>query len=186
MPSTRLFWSRSGEVACEHHRPDHTSRAWILQRWAQIPIDVRHSMRYQCQHCLDSPLRHQPRMAPSGRTHPLVLNVESDDTRRNRRARQLRREGFFVVNAATRERAIALARDQRPDLLVVGASLPGLSGDALCTRLKAHPLLVGVPTVLMGPTLDEVSVQADACLLDEPGRRIGHVLRALLSLPDSE
>jgi DNA-binding response OmpR family regulator len=111
-----------------------------------------------------------------------VLSVDPDDARRARRARQLRQEGFVVVEAADEAAALSLARDTPPNLMVVGTSRQAPSGDALCARLKAHAVLACVPTVLIGSTLDDVSEVADACLLDETSKPLGQVLRALLSI----
>jgi CheY-like chemotaxis protein len=182
MSSTRLFWSRSGEVACESHRPDRSSRTWSLQGWAQLPSDTPRTARYQCQYCGDSPIRHDHRLRASDQPRPVVLSVDPEDSRRARRARQLREQGFNVIEAADVAAALTFAHEAPPNLMVVGTSKRTAPGSAMCARLKAHPLLASVPTVLVGSTLDDVSSIADACLLEETSKQLGQVLRALLSI----
>ena len=183
MSSAQLFWSRNGQVACDDHRPDRGSPTWLINGWAQLPEDVRHLTRYQCEHCLDSPIRHKRRTRPAERG-PVVLIVDHHDARRARRARTLRQQGFAVVDAPDEATAFSAARAAPPHLMVVGPSGGTIPGDELCARLKAHPLLVRVPTVLVGATLDEVSGIAEFCLLEQTSDQLGQMLDALLSVAD--
>jgi CheY-like chemotaxis protein len=179
--SSQLFWSRHGNVACDDHRPDHSSRTWFNDGWAQLPKDNPRSIRYQCEHCLDGPIRHEHRTGPVGR-RPLVLIVEPHDARRARRARKLRQQGFAVVDVPDEVAAFSAARAAPPNLMVIGPSARTIPAGELCARLKAHPLLVSVPTVLVGATLDDVSAIAEACLLEETSDQLGQMLVALLSV----
>ncbi|HXI04031.1 MAG TPA: response regulator transcription factor [Candidatus Saccharimonadales bacterium] len=58
----------------------------------------------------------------------------------------LRREGFLALEAASGERAIALVRAERPDLIVLDVNLPGIDGFEVCRRLRqsgdATPILL--------------------------------------------
>lgn len=48
----------------------------------------------------------------------------------------LQREGYPVLTATNGERALELARAQRPDLIVLDVMLPGLDGIEVCRRLR--------------------------------------------------
>jgi two-component system, chemotaxis family, chemotaxis protein CheY len=50
--TSRLFWSRHGEIACAQHAPEPDSHRWREERWAPIrPAADTHRIVYQCQHC---------------------------------------------------------------------------------------------------------------------------------------
>jgi two-component system chemotaxis response regulator CheY len=50
--TSRLFWSRRGEIACAEHAPDPDSARWRDERWAPTPPPAdTHRIAYQCQHC---------------------------------------------------------------------------------------------------------------------------------------
>jgi two-component system, OmpR family, alkaline phosphatase synthesis response regulator PhoP len=48
----------------------------------------------------------------------------------------LEREGFVVLAALDGEAALEVARDERPDLVVLDVMLPGLDGVEVCRRLR--------------------------------------------------
>ena len=49
----------------------------------------------------------------------------------------LEREGFVVLAALDGETALTVARNERPDLVVLDVMLPGLDGVEVCRRLRA-------------------------------------------------
>jgi len=57
----------------------------------------------------------------------------------------LNKEGFRVVSAGDGETAIALADQEKPDLILLDLMLPGLSGYEVCTRIRktsATPIIM--------------------------------------------
>ena len=50
--------------------------------------------------------------------------------------RYLERDGFDVAGAADGERAVELARDHRPDVIVLDLMLPGIDGIEACRRIR--------------------------------------------------
>ncbi len=61
----------------------------------------------------------------------------------------LSREGYRVSRAATGEDALAAARDQTPDLIVLDLMLPGLDGLEVCRSLRANPATAKVPIIML-------------------------------------
>jgi PleD family two-component response regulator len=51
--------------------------------------------------------------------------------------------------ASSGERALALARSERPDLVLLDVEMPGLDGYATCDLLKAEPALADVPVIFL-------------------------------------
>jgi hypothetical protein len=51
-PSTELFWSIRGEVACGAHAPAGGDARWSRDGWEPLPVSSqRGATRFQCQYC---------------------------------------------------------------------------------------------------------------------------------------
>jgi DNA-binding response OmpR family regulator len=96
---------------------------------------------------------------PSGR----ILVVEDDDTLRDILAEALREDGYTVELAADGQIALELARDWRPDLLIVDLMMPNMDGEALVTTLR----------VLRGTTPLPIIVVSASRRAEEVGARMG-------------
>ena len=67
---------------------------------------------------------------------PLILNVDDLEPQRYARSSVLRSAGFDVIEAATGPEAVALARERRPDLVLLDGHLPDIDGLAICRQIK--------------------------------------------------
>lgn len=67
---------------------------------------------------------------------PSILVVDDDDTLRERLARALRERGHPVRTAGEFEQAMALAKEESPELAVIDLKMPGKSGLELLRALK--------------------------------------------------
>lgn len=61
----------------------------------------------------------------------------------------LRSAGFKVLEARRGEQAIEVAREQRPELILLDVMLPDVNGVEVCRRLKADPELKSLFVVLL-------------------------------------
>jgi PAS domain S-box-containing protein len=61
----------------------------------------------------------------------------------------LRVHGYEVLEASSGRRGLQMARQLRPDLLLLDAVMPDLNGIEVCRRIKADPLLADVFVVLV-------------------------------------
>lgn len=149
--SDRLYWSRRGEVACDGHAPDPDSERWRVEGWQPVPDDrSRSTVRYQCQHCSDGPIRHAG-LPDAGA--PLILNVDDRPASLYLRDRILRQHGFSVANAGTGRSALDIARRLRPNLVLLDVHLPDIDGREVCQRLKSDAHTASIPVVLISATL---------------------------------
>ena len=81
-------------------------------------------------------------------THTRILLVDDNDVGRYALSRLLRREGFFVTEAATGHEALRLAAAaQQPDLIILDVKLPDMSGFAVCQALKQQPATADLPVL---------------------------------------
>ena len=65
-----------------------------------------------------------------------ILLVEDNNLIRDMLSLRLRRKGYDVLSAADGEAGVALAASERPDLVLMDISLPGLDGWAAARLLK--------------------------------------------------
>jgi CheY-like chemotaxis protein len=68
-----------------------------------------------------------------------VLLVEDNEMNRDMLSRRLARKGFEVIFAVDGEQAIAVARAEQPDLVLMDLSLPVIDGWEATRRLRALP-----------------------------------------------
>lgn len=64
--------------------------------------------------------------------------------------------GYEILLAHEGEEALRLARERRPDLLLLDLMMPGLSGFEVCARVKTDPQTGGIP-VLFVTALNQIS-----------------------------
>ncbi len=84
---------------------------------------------------------------------PKLLLVEDDQTLRETLAYNLTREGYSVTLAGDGMTALDLARQSRPDLVVLDIMLPGVDGLTVCRTLRHE---MNVPIVLLTARSGEV------------------------------
>jgi two-component system, cell cycle response regulator DivK len=80
---------------------------------------------------------------------PKILYVEDNEDNVYMLKRRLERAGFEVVVAADGEQGVAIARDQRPDLVLMDLSLPVLDGWEATRRLKGSEATRAIPVIAL-------------------------------------
>ncbi|RFP18728.1 MULTISPECIES: two-component system response regulator [unclassified Duganella] len=88
----------------------------------------------------------------------LILAVD-DEAGNLQLLHQILGDDYRLLLAKDGERALALARDKRPALILLDVVMPGLGGYEICERLKADPATAAIPVVFvtsMGDTDDEL------------------------------
>lgn len=88
---------------------------------------------------------------------PRLLLVDDDPGAIHVMHRMLGTE-FDLRYALGGEEALAIARDWRPQLVLLDAQMPGMSGTEVCRALKADPLLADCPVVFV-TALDQAGVE---------------------------
>jgi len=78
-----------------------------------------------------------------------ILYVEDNDDNIFVIEQRLTRLGFEIVVAPDGERGVAAARDERPDLILMDLSLPGLDGWEATRRIKAAPETEAIPVIAL-------------------------------------
>ena len=89
---------------------------------------------------------------------PLILAVD-DEASNLQLLRQILQDHFRLRFAKDGPRALELAREETPDLILLDVMMPGMSGYEVCAALKADPALAAVPVIFvtaLNDTSDEV------------------------------
>ncbi|QSB13895.1 response regulator transcription factor [Natronosporangium hydrolyticum] len=84
-----------------------------------------------------------------------VLVVDDDPALAEMLGIVLRNEGFQPLFVADGEQALAMFRDQRPDIVLLDLMLPGMSGIDVCRAIRGES---GVPVVMLTAKTDTVDV----------------------------
>jgi CheY-like chemotaxis protein len=78
-----------------------------------------------------------------------VLLVEDSKLLRVEREHALKKAGYRVVVAVDGVEALEVARDNRPDLILLDMMLPKLDGPSVLRALKADALTAQIPVVVV-------------------------------------
>jgi len=79
---------------------------------------------------------------------PLILAVD-DEASNLQLLRQILQDHYRLRFAKDGPRALELAREERPDLVLLDVMMPGMSGYEVCAALKADPALAAVPVIFV-------------------------------------
>jgi len=78
-----------------------------------------------------------------------VLVIDDESSIRMLCRVNLRASGMNVIEAADGEAGLALARRERPDLILLDVMMPGLDGWEVARRLAADPATREIPVVFL-------------------------------------
>ena len=78
-----------------------------------------------------------------------ILLVEDNEMNRDMLSRRLTRKGFDVIVAVDGMECLSLAASERPDLILMDMSLPGMDGWEATRRVKAAPETNHIPIIAL-------------------------------------
>jgi DNA-binding response OmpR family regulator len=88
-----------------------------------------------------------------------VLVVDDDRDTRDMLQVALEQRGFVVVLTSSGKRAVILARQENPDLILLDLKLPGMDGYEVLQRLKSASDTVDIPVVVITGSLTDEEVK---------------------------
>jgi adenylate cyclase len=80
---------------------------------------------------------------------PRILIVDDNEMNRDILVTRLQTQGYDLSQAADGEEALAAAREQLPDLILLDIMMPKIDGIEVCRRLKADPAMPFMPIILV-------------------------------------
>jgi two-component system cell cycle response regulator DivK len=78
-----------------------------------------------------------------------ILLVEDNESNRDMLKRRLERHGFEICLAFDGPAGIAMARAERPDVILMDVALGAMDGWEATQRIKADPLTAGIPIIAL-------------------------------------
>ena len=82
-------------------------------------------------------------------TGPLILIVDDNLDAREMYGMYLEHEGFRWAEAVNGQEALTRARDERPALILMDATMPRMDGWEAVRRLKEDPQTQGIPLIML-------------------------------------
>src|SRR5215813_11490679 len=89
---------------------------------------------------------------------PRILIVDDNETNRCILVARLGAEGYETREAEDGERALAAAREDAPDVVLLDVMMPKIDGFEVCRRLKSDPALGFVPIIMVTARADSKDV----------------------------
>jgi diguanylate cyclase (GGDEF)-like protein/PAS domain S-box-containing protein len=88
------------------------------------------------------------------RSASTVLIVDDEDRNRKLLEVLLRADGYLTQTAANAEEALARIARAAPDLILLDVMMPGMDGYQLATMLKADPVTLNIPIIMLTAQVD--------------------------------
>lgn len=85
-----------------------------------------------------------------------LLIVDDEEGVRSLVRMTLQSESYEILEASDGTRALELAREHRPELILLDIAMPGVSGLEVCEELKRDPETSGVTVVMLTARAQEV------------------------------
>jgi CheY-like chemotaxis protein len=85
---------------------------------------------------------------------PKVMIVDDEFLLRSMLKDALEEAGYTIVLAENGQAALALAKAESPDCILLDIMMPGLDGYDTCAAIKADPDLAAIPVILVSATTD--------------------------------
>lgn len=125
----------------------HASQQYKTTFWQKAPPELfRRRQERRHRHPAEGDGLQLPENPPD---HPFILVVEDEEDVRYLASELLHELGYKVVLAANGEKGLEAVERLRPDLILVDAVLPRLSGRELCLRVKTNPETGSIPVIIM-------------------------------------
>jgi two-component system cell cycle response regulator DivK len=99
-----------------------------------------------------SPVKQHLAASREDRSSPMkktILLVEDSKVQKLAGQRILHRAGYLVLLASDGEEGVRLARESRPDLILLDLRLPGIEGEEVLYILKRDPITQQIPVIVV-------------------------------------
>ena len=98
-------------------------------------------------------------MTSADADRPLILAADDDGDILALVSFRLGRAGYSVITAEDGLEALALARERKPDLLILDVRMPKMTGLEVVSSLREEEGLNGVPVLLLTASVQDESVK---------------------------
>lgn len=74
-------------------------------------------------------------------------------------ARAFEESNFSVINAYTGEEGLIMAKNEKPDFILLDVMLPGMNGLDVLKELKSVPSTMNIPVILLTNLSDDTTIK---------------------------
>jgi len=85
-----------------------------------------------------------------------ILLVDDDLTLREMYEERLKTEGFIITQASNGEEAIKLAKETKPQIILLDIMMPKVNGFDVLKNLKADQATKGIPVIVLSALIQDV------------------------------
>ena len=85
-----------------------------------------------------------------------ILVVDDESSIRELIKYNLEKEGFRIVESGDGQQAVQLAKNSKPDLVVLDLMLPGMDGLEICRTLKSQRETTAIPIIMVTAKNEEI------------------------------
>ena len=78
-----------------------------------------------------------------------MLIIEDDPSFLRAISHIVEKEGYNVTNASNGMTGLRMAKEDKPDLLILDVMLPGIDGFEICNRLRNEPETAKLPIIML-------------------------------------
>ncbi|MCG2689830.1 response regulator, partial [Candidatus Parcubacteria bacterium] len=78
-----------------------------------------------------------------------ILTIEDDKFLRELIKRKLQEVGFEAISASNGEEGLKLAKEEKPNLILLDLIMPGMDGFITLKELQKDPLLASIPVIIL-------------------------------------
>lgn len=94
------------------------------------------------------------------RTPPLILIVDDNPANVEILQMRLAANNYDIITAMNGESGLAIAKDKKPDLILLDIMMPKMDGLEVCRRLKENPSLPFMPIIMVTAKADSKDIVA--------------------------
>jgi len=88
-----------------------------------------------------------------------VLFVEDEVNIAFLYARAFEQDNFSILNAYTGEEGLIMAKNEKPDFILLDIMLPGMNGLDVLKELKSSPSTMNIPVILLTNLSDDTTIK---------------------------
>jgi two-component system cell cycle response regulator DivK len=147
-----------GFLACVGVEPDELDERaeevlWTLWTWAGLDDDT--GIHALLRRAVGSCLRRRRRQGPAASAGPgtwvdtMILLIEDNPDNQEIYRIILTHHGYSVLQAWDGEDGVRMARDHRPELILMDLTMPHVDGLEAARRLKADPATAAIPIIAL-------------------------------------
>jgi DNA-binding response OmpR family regulator len=85
-----------------------------------------------------------------------ILTIDDDKTLQNVFLVKLQNEGYEVIQAFSGEEGLRMAKNTKPEIILLDIMMPGMDGEDVLKKIKMDPEIQNIPVIMLSNLETEV------------------------------